>query len=865
MHQLEINEAATIDVIDRPITTHTMGLHTKMGKKNMSSLHIRKVAVLGAGVMGTQIAAHLINARVSVILFDLPTKDAQGPEGKSLIAKQAISQLAKQKPAPLGRNDDARYIQAANYDDDLGLLSECDLIIEAIAERLDWKQALYEKISPYIASHAILASNTSGLSINALAKPLPAALQARFCGVHFFNPPRYMHLLELVPISATAPALVDGLESFMTQVLGKGVIRAKDTPNFIANRVGVFSILATCAQAQKYALAYDLVDDLTGTRLGRAKSATFRTADVVGLDVLAHVIKTMQDGLGNDPFHAAYAVPPVLERLVKKGALGQKTGVGFYRKEGKQIQVLDGQQDTYIASGAQADAIITRILKRPAAERFSLLRSTDHPQAQFLWAIFRDVFHYIAVHLGEIADNARDLDFALRWGFGWERGPFEEWQAAGWMQIAEWIQEDIAAGKALAATPLSEWVLKGEVARRGGVHQPEGSWSASTHQFIARSQLPVYRQQAFPARIATTASDNGDGAQQNEAKLSTLVDPRQSGKTILENDAARAWVGRDDNVLILSFKSKMNTIGPDTLATLCQAIDIAERDYTALVIWQPTSLTLGNPGGPFSAGANLEVAMPIFMQKGAKGIAPFVENFQRAMLRVKYAQIPVVGAVSGIALGGGCELLLHCAKRVAAFESYIGLVESGVGLLPSGGGLKEMALRVAAMVKTLTPTPSDHHYLDFLKAPFQQIAMAKVSSSALEAQEMGYLQPSDPIVFNVHALLDTAIGEAQQLARSGWLPPLPARNIPVAGRSAISTLKMQLLNLREGQFISEHDELIAGRIAEVMCGGAVDTGTLVDEEWFLMLERQAFVDLLATQKTQERIMGTLQTGKPVRN
>ena len=864
MHQLEINEAATIDAIDIPIITHSMGLHTKMGKKNMSSLHIRKVAVLGAGVMGTQIAAHLINARVSVILFDLPTKDAHGPEGKSLIAKQAIAQLAKQRPSPLGCNDDARYIQAANYDDDLGLLSECDLIIEAIAERLDWKHALYEKIIPYLAPHTILASNTSGLSINALAKKMPAALQTRFCGVHFFNPPRYMHLLELIPISTTAPALVDGLECFMTQVLGKGVIRAKDTPNFVANRVGVFSILATCVQAQKYALAYDLVDDLTGARLGRAKSATFRTADVVGLDVLAHVIKTMQDGLKNDPFHAAYAIPPVLERLVKKGALGQKAGAGFYRKEGKQIQVLDDQQDAYTASGAQADAIITRILKRPSAERFALLRSTDHPQAQFLWAIFRDVFHYIAVHLGEIADNARDLDFALRWGFGWERGPFEEWQAAGWIQIAEWIQEDIAAGKTLASTPLPEWVLKGEVAKRGGVHQPEGSWSASAHQFIARSQLPVYRQQVFPARITTTASDSV--AQQGTTKITTQGDdPRQSGKTIIENDAARVWVGHEDNVLILSFKSKMNTIGPDTLATLCQAIDMAERDYAALVIWQPTSLTLGNPGGAFSAGANLEVAMPIFMQKGAKGIAPFVENFQRAMLRVKYAQIPVVAAVSGIALGGGCELLLHCARRVAAFESYIGLVESGVGLLPSGGGLKEMALRAAAMVKTLTPTPSDHHYLDVLKTPFQHIAMAKVSSSALEAKEMGYLQPSDPLVFNVHALLDTAIGEAQQLARSGWRPPLPARDIPVAGRSAISTLKMQLLNLREGQFISAHDELIAGRIAEVLCGGAVDTGTLVDEEWLLMLERQAFVDLLATQKTQERIMGTLQTGKPVRN
>jgi 3-hydroxyacyl-CoA dehydrogenase len=810
----------------------------------VSNLIIRKVAVLGAGVMGAQIAAHLINAKVPVLLFDLPAKE--GP--KNGVALKAIENLKKLSPAPFGVKDDASYIEPANYDDDLGKLAECDLVIEAIAERMDWKHDLYKKVSPHLGANAIFASNTSGLSITTLSDGFADALKARFCGVHFFNPPRYMHLVELIPTAHTRPDILDQLESFLTSVVGKGVVRAKDTPNFIANRVGIFSILAVVAEAAKFGLRFDEVDDLTGARLGRAKSATFRTADVVGLDTMAHVIKTMQDNLADDPFFPVYETPPVLAELVKQGALGQKTGAGFYKKEGKTIKVLDAKTGAYVDSDAKADELIGRILKRPAAERLKLLRESEHPQAQFLWAIFRDVFHYIGVHLESIADNARDVDLAIRWGFGWNEGPFEGWQAAGWKQIAEWVQEDIAAGKALSKAPLPAWVLEGPVAEQGGVHTNEGSWSPASKSFAPRSKLAVYDKQVFRAPL-----------------IGETVNPKTYGKTLAETDSVRIWVDDrpgENDVVIVSFKSKMNTIGPSVIDGLVQGIELAEKGYKGVVIWQPASLTLGTPGGPFSAGANLEEAMPAFMMGGAAGIEPFVKKFQDGMLRVKYSSVPVVAAVSGIALGGGCELVLQSAKRVAHIETYIGLVEVGVGLVPSGGGLKEAALRAAETANAFGLTSE---LFKFLTKSFENAAMAKVSASALEARAMGYLKPSDTIVFNVFELLDTAKKEARALAAAGYRAPLRATQIPVAGRSAIATIKAQLVNMRDGGFISAHDYLIASRIAEVVCGGDVEAGSYVDEQWLLTLERRAFIDLLGTQKTQERIMGMLQTGKPVRN
>ena len=781
--------------------------------------------------MGAQIAAHLVNAKVPVVLFDLPAKEGS----KNGIVEKALANLKKLSPAPFGDAAHAAYVEAANYETDLAKLAECDLVIEAIAERMDWKHDLYAKVAPHLAPHAIFASNTSGLSINELAKGFDDELKKRFCGVHFFNPPRYMHLVELIPTTSTEPATLDNLESFATTTLGKGVVRAKDTPNFIANRVGVFSILAVMAEAQKYGLGFDLVDDLTGSKLGRAKSATFRTADVVGLDTMAHVIKTMEDNLKDDPFAANYPVPPVLKALVEKGALGQKTKAGFYRKEGKEIKVLDAAKGEYVTGGAKADELVARILKKPAAERFKLLRETDHPQAQFLWSIFRDVFHYIAVHLESIADNARDVDFAIRWGFGWNEGPFETWQAAGWKEIAGWIAEDIAAGKTLSGAPLPAWVNEID-----GVHKPEGSYSPAKKAFVPRSNLAVYQRQAFPAFLL------GENA----------ADPKTAGTTVLENDAIRVWHQNDD-VLIASFKTKMNTIGPDVLDGLTQAIDLAEKEYAGLVIWQPASLS----GGPFSAGADLQAAMPLFMKGGARAVEPFVKKFQDTAMRVKYAQVPVVAAVAGLALGGGCETALHCAHRVAHLESYIGLVELGVGLVPAGGGMKEAALRAAQAAGKY----GFSNLTEFIKPWFQNIAMANVAKSALDAQSIGYLLPTDTIVFNIHELLFVAKQQARALAQSGYRPPLAAANITAAGPSVQATLQSMIVNMRDGGYISPYDGELATRVANTLSAGGVEAGTLVDEAWLLKLEREHFISALGNPKTQERIMGMLSTGKPVRN
>ena len=807
---------------------------------------IKKVAILGAGVMGAQIAAQCINVGLPVVLFDLPGKSNDGkPAQKNEIALKAIENLKKLKPAPLGLSNDANLIQAANYEDDLDLLADCDLIIEAIAERLDWKHALYEKVAPHIPVHALFATNTSGLPIGELAKGFSGDLKKRFCGVHFFNPPRYMHLLELIPAADTDPVVLDALETFMTSTMGKGVVRAKDTPNFIGNRVGVFSILAVFAEAQKFGLGFDAVDAITGSKLGRAKSATFRTSDVVGLDTMAHVIKTMENSLQGDPFSTLFKIPEVVTQLIAKGALGQKTKAGFYRKDGKNVLVLDAVSGEYKPSTATIEPLIERILKKPITERLELLRDTDEPQAQFLWAIYRDIFHYCAIHLGDIAQSAREIDFAMRWGYGWDKGPFEDWQAAGVTQVANWIKEDIEAGKTLSKEPLPTWLFSGPVAEKQAFHTPQGSWSASENKYVPRSSLPVYQKQVFRAPLL------GDGS----------PDPKTAGTTIYENPDLRAWVDQaQPDVLIASFRSKMNTISPDVLNGIQKAVEIAEANYEGLVIWQPSSLKLGTPGGPFSAGANLEAALPMVMKGGPSGVEPFVKLFQDTMMRVKYSQVPVICAVSGIALGGGCELVMQSSRRVAAIESYIGLVEVGVGLLPAGGGLKEAAIRAAQGVALAGNT----NYLDFTKASFENAAMAKVSSSAQDAVKMAYLQKGDIIVPNVYELLSLAQNQVKAMRFAGYRPPIPSL-IPVGGRSVASTVMGQVINMRDGGFISEHDAFIAKKIIDIISGGDVDAGTLVTEEWLLKLERQAFVELIGHPKTMERIMGILQNGKPVRN
>ena len=798
----------------------------------MTNFIVKKVAVLGAGVMGAQIAAHCVNAKVPVVLFDLPAKE--GP--KNGIVLRAIENLKKLSPAPLGNKDDAALIEVANYEDNLAALAGCDLIIEAIAERMDWKHDLYKKVAPHIAPNAIFATNTSGLSITKLSEGFDAGLKERFCGVHFFNPPRYMHLVEIIPTASTRPEIADQLEGFLTTTLGKGVVRAKDTPNFIANRVGIFGMLAIIHEAEKFGLSVDVVDDLTGSKLGRAKSGTFRTADVVGLDTMGHVIKTMQDNLADDPFAALYKTPDVLAKLVAAGALGQKAGAGFYKKVGKDIKRLDFASGEYVAGGGKAADIVARILKeKDPVKKFKTLRESTNPQAQFLWAIFRDAFHYIAVHLGSIADNARDVDFAMRWGFGWNVGPFETWQSAGWTQIANWVKEDIDAGFALCKEPLPAWVFEGQVAEKG-VHTPEGSYSASKNAYVPRSTLSVYDRQPFRAPVL------GAGA----------IDGKTAGTTFHEDDSVRIW-HMDDEVLVISLKTKMHVIGEGVINGLKMAQAEAEKNFKGLVIWN----TDAADGGAFSAGADLQSALPLFMQGGAKAMEPGIALLQDTFMAMKYSNVPVVAAVAGLALGGGCEMMLHTSRRVASIESYIGLVEVGVGLIPAGGGLKEAAVRASNEAKGTD-------ILQFLKTGFTNAATANVSKSALEAKAMGYLKEDDIIVFNPYELLHVAKVEARAMFDAGFRPPL-RKPVTVTGRYGYGTIKAQLVNMRDGGFISAHDFKLGEMIAEIVSGGNVDQGSVVSEQWFLDMERKAFLELLNHPKSQERIMGMMQTGKPVRN
>jgi len=801
---------------------------------HMKRYNVKKVAVLGAGVMGAQIAAHLVNVRVPVVLFDLPS--AEGP--KSGIALRAIDNLKKLKPAPLGDVRDAALIQPANYEEHLELLRGCDLVIEAIAERLDWKRDLYQKIAPFVADGAILASNTSGLSIGALSEVLPEALRHRFCGIHFFNPPRYMPLLELIPTPATEPVVLDQLEVFATSTLGKSVVRAKDTPNFVANRIGVAGMLSTMREAERFGLSFDVVDDLTGKRLGRASSGTYRTADVVGLDTLAHVIRTLQTNLtaDTDPFYPAYETPRVLQALLDKGYLGQKSKAGFFKKVGRDVMRFELDSLDYVPAGAKADEVYGRMLKKPAAQRLKLLRNAKGPEGRFLWAILRNGFHYAALHLASIAHTARDVDQAMRWGFGMKQGPFELWQEAGWLDVARMVQEDIDAGLALCSAPLPDWVFNGPVAERGGVHQPDGSWNPSTGQFEPRRSLAaVQARQHFPESLLGEAAPTFEKA----------------GRTLHEDAAIRLWT-LDDEVLIASIKNKMHAISPAVAEGLSQAVDLAEADFQALVVWSGDE--------PFSVGADLQALLPAFMVAGVAAVEDAESQLQQVMLKLRYAQVPTVAAVRGMALGGGCELAVHCARRVVHMESYIGLVEVGVGLVPGAGGLTYIARRAAENAASSTGVD----LLPFLTEGFKAAAMASVGTSALDSRRLGYLLDSDTVVPHKDELLYVALNEAKAMARAGYRPPL-RRTFAVAGRSGKATILGQLVNMRDGGFISAYDFHIAGLIAHVLCGGDVEAGTQVNEEYLMALERRAFCSLIVNPKTQARIMGMLNTGKPVRN
>ncbi|WP_133127312.1 3-hydroxyacyl-CoA dehydrogenase/enoyl-CoA hydratase family protein [Legionella nagasakiensis] len=782
---------------------------------------IKKVAVLGAGVMGAQIAAHCVNAGFSTLLFDLSAKE----EGRhNNIVEKAIAHLAKLRPSPLATSHTASLLQARNYEDHLADLSECDLIIEAIAERLDWKEALYQRISPVLNDQSILVSNTSGLSVNALSQSLTEHQKKRFCGVHFFNPPRYMHLAELIATETTDENLLNHLETWLTRYLGKGVVRAKDTPNFIANRIGVFSLLSAMHHAVEMGLGLDEVDALTGVLLGRPKSATFRTMDVVGLDTMAHVVHTMQQQLTDDPWYPLFKLPDWLSNLINKGYLGQKSGQGIYRKNGKSIEVYDVKQDQYQAISGAVHHDIKEMMHLPAQERLQKLFHSNNKQARFLTACFRDLFHYCAYHIETIANTVRDVDLAIRWGFGWKRGPFETWQEAGVVDMKQYIEQAIESGHALSDARLPSWL-----GQLKDFYTKEGAFSPANKFFTGGSQLPVYKRQFFPDHV--------------------INEPRFHTETVYENDGVRLW-HLQDNVAVVSFKSKANTIGQAVLDGLSEALTIAERQYEGLILYQHDETN-------FSSGADLRGVAELIHINRMDALEKMIEQFQQLAMRLKYTSIPTVAALRGRALGGGCELMMHCDRVIAGFESYPGLVEAGVGLIPAGGGCKEMAM--AAAMKA-----ADADLMIFIKPYFEQIATGYVASSAPDALQRGYLQNKDAWVMHKNEVLYAALAEIKAMQAQNYTAPLSAR-FKVAGREGHARLQVGLVNWLEGGFISQHDYFLADQLAAVLCGGDINQGEWVDEAWVLNLEKQVFMTLAGMEKTQARISHVLETGKPLRN
>jgi len=780
---------------------------------------IKKAAVLGAGVMGSAIAAHLANVGIPTLLLDIVP---EGGGGRNRLAVSAIERLRKTKPSPLYLAERASLITPGNFEDDLPRLAEVDWVIEAVVENLDLKKELLSRAAAHCRPDAVISTNTSGLPVNAIAQGLPS--DRHFLGTHFFNPPRYMRLLEIIPAAGTDPAVVAYMQDFGYHVLGKGVVIAKDTPNFIANRIGTYGMIATFAATLEEGFTVEEVDALTGPILGRPKSASYRTLDMVGLDIMYHVAKNTFEALPEGPERERFRPPEVVERMVAKKLLGDKTGGGFYRKDKGGVLALDLNTLEYRPKApVKLPALeAARQLPDPVARMKALIDAKDRA-GRFVWRITRDTLLYALDKWEELAHDIVSVDRAMRWGFNWEMGPFELWDALG----VEYTVKRLTA----EGTPVP----------------------AALSRMLEQGIKSFYRTEDGARRVYNPSTGTQEPAPARP-DLIYLPEQKAKGRTVFENKGA-SLVDLGDGVACLEFHAKENAIGEDIVQMIFRSVSEVEQNFEALV--------LANHGRNFSVGANLVLVLMEAEDENWDVLETAVRRFQDANMALKYCQRPVVAAPHQMALGGGLEVCLAASRVQALAESYLGLVEVGVGLLPAGGGVKELLFRAMEHV----PDPAPGATVDpipFVARAFENIATARVATSGPEAVKLGYLRNCDRITTNPDRLIFDAKAVAMGLARSGYRPPVPGR-VRVTGTAGIAALKTALYGMREGGFISEYDFHVGSRVAGVICGGAVTPGTEVSEQYILDLEREGFLSLLGEPKTQARIRHMLKTGKPLRN
>jgi 3-hydroxyacyl-CoA dehydrogenase len=800
---------------------------------------MEKAAVLGAGTMGAQIAAHLANAGIRTLLLDVvpneptPEEAARGltlesREVRDRVARAGLEAARRAKPAAFFADSAAALVSVGNFDDDMARLKDCDIIIEAVVENLEIKRRLFERVERFRRPGSVVATNTSGIPVGQIAEGFSDDFRAHFLGTHFFNPPRYLHLVELIRTEWTKPEVSCSVYGFLDRRLGKGVVVAKDRPNFIANRIGTYGALVTLRTLAEDGYTIEEVDKITGPALGRPKSATFRTFDIVGLDVLAHVARNLYEAAPEDEEREVYRLPEFVERMLERGILGDKTKGGFYQKrkgEGEQrdIWTLDvASLDYRPKAAAKLPALdAAKNIEETRARVKALFWGTDRV-GEFLWKTMSRVFAYAANRIPEIADTIVEVDRAMKWGFGWELGVFEAWDAVGVEKVAARMKEE---GRALPA---------------------------NVRRMLDAGATSFYKTEGGREFYFDFASGEYESVAEQPGVVILKSLKERTG--VIRRNAGASLVDLGDGVACLEFHSKMNSIGGDTLSMLKSALAEVERNFVGLVV--------GNQGPNFSVGANLMLVLLGAQEEDWDELDMAVRAFQQATMSLRYSPKPVVVAPFQMTFGGGCEMTLHADRARAAAETYIGLVEVGVGLIPAGGGTKEMLVRA---LDSIPQGVTEADPFPFVKRAFETIALAKVATSAEEAKGYGFLRDDDSYSMNADRLIADAKQEVLALASTGYARPRERTDVLALGNSALSTIKLGIHQMKRGGFISDYDAVIGEKLARVLTGGDLNHQTRVSEQYLLDLEREAFLSLCGQRATQERIAHMLKTGKPLRN